>query len=77
MASVRKSIEATYLDLKTLAKGLCTSKSRMTETKTSNDHCMSDMSREHATCSVPEALYCINSMHAKIRKADSKERACR
>lgn len=78
MASVRKSIEATYMDLKTLAKGLCSSQSRMAETKTADDHCLSGMRRKSTVCSVPDALYCINSMHAKIRKmAHNKESVCR
>ncbi|XP_061194923.1 uncharacterized protein LOC133203073 [Saccostrea echinata] len=76
MPHVRKSIEATYMDLKTIAKNLC--KSRPKTEVTNNDHCLSDMPMKQSTvCSIPEAMYCMNSVHAKILKmAERKESVC-
>lgn len=79
MPHVRKNIEGTYRDLRTIAKGLCTSRPR-TEASSEGikDHCLSDMLMGRSTvCSVPDALYCMNTLHARILQAKDKDSVCR
>lgn len=77
MPHVRKNIEATYMDLKTIARGLCSSKRRTGSEDRDNDHCLADMQMESTMCSVPDALYCLNSLHTRMLQTVDKESVCR
>lgn len=77
MPHVRKNIEATYRDLKTIARGLCSSNRRTESTARDNDHCLGDMQMESTMCSVPDALYCLNSLHTRMLQTEDKESVCR
>ncbi|KAK3094578.1 hypothetical protein FSP39_003616 [Pinctada imbricata] len=76
MPEVRKAMESTYNDLKTLAMGAC-GKADKPKDDMMDSSMECSMKEEEKTCNREAALYCITSAHSKVMADGRTENMCR